>query len=68
MSKLRDVPRPPTGKTPVRNFRIPASLYEPAAAIAEKRGETVTDVVTRALQAYVRRHRHEVDPPKPPAG
>lgn len=63
MSRLRDVPRPPTGKTPVRNFRIPAVLYGLASAIAEKRGETVTDVVIRALEAYVKRHRRELEQP-----
>lgn len=62
MGTLRTVPRPATGKTPVRNFRIPRAIHDPATAIAAKRGETLTDVVTRALEAYIRRHRHLLEP------
>lgn len=41
--------------TPLKSFRIPAALYEAAQAKAEERGETVTDVVRRALERYVKR-------------
>lgn len=61
MGTLRTVPRPATGKTPIRNFRIPDALFRLAARIATKRGETLTDVVIRALEAYVKRHRRELD-------
>jgi hypothetical protein len=54
---LSGVPRPATGKTPIHNFRAPKDLWDEAAAIAEARNETMTDVLVRALRAYIRRHR-----------
>ncbi|MDA8440505.1 MAG: hypothetical protein M0Z51_16825 [Propionibacterium sp.] len=42
------------GATRLRNFRIPDDEYDPAKAKAATRGETVTDVVRRALVEYVR--------------
>jgi hypothetical protein len=45
-----------TGETKVRSVRI-AAVWDQAAAIAEQRGETMTDVVKRLLENYVRRHR-----------
>lgn len=56
MGTLSGVPRPATGKTPVHNFRIPDPVWKPAERVAGKLGETVTDVVIRALKAYARRH------------
>lgn len=41
--------------TPVRNFRIPDSVYEPAREVAAAAGETITDVVTRNLILYTER-------------
>jgi hypothetical protein len=35
-------------------MRIPDEEWEPAMRIARDRGETVTDVVRRALRRYVR--------------
>lgn len=45
---------PNAPKTPLKNFRIPENLYRAAQARARERGETVTDVVIRALEEYVR--------------
>ena len=42
--------------TPIRGFRIPDELYEAVKRVAADRGETVTDVVIRALTRYVREH------------
>ncbi len=44
----------PVKHTPVRAFRIPDDLYEAAKATARERGETITWVVRRALEDYVR--------------
>lgn len=44
----------PTGKgvTPVRSLRIPDDPWLPAKAKAARKGETITDVIVRALEAY----------------
>ena len=47
------VPNKP--KTPLRSFRIPTDLYEKAQAKAAARGESVSDVVRKALERYVKR-------------
>lgn len=47
------VPNQP--KTPQRSFRIPDEVYEAAKAKAAAKGETLTDVVRRALERYVKR-------------
>lgn len=50
-----NVPRVPNQpKTPVSNFRIPTALKAAAQAKAHQRGETLTDVIIRALERYVR--------------
>jgi hypothetical protein len=54
---LSDVPRPATGKTPVRNFRIRDAIYAPARRIAKVRGDSLTAIVEKALAAYVKRYR-----------
>ncbi|WP_188492045.1 hypothetical protein [Williamsia phyllosphaerae] len=46
-------------KTPLRTFRIPDDVYGPAKAAAEANGETVTDVVKKALVNYTRRHKRD---------
>jgi hypothetical protein len=58
--------RPATGETPKRNIRI-GKIWDDAAVIAERRGETMTDIVTRLLAGYVRRHRSEL-PNATPSG
>ena len=40
--------------TPIRTFRIPDDLWLAAQERADERGESVTAVVIRALQRYVR--------------
>ena len=51
---LRRVPNQP--KTPMHSTRIPDDLWYAAKATAERRGETLADVIRRALTAYVKRH------------
>lgn len=45
------VPNAP--KTPMKSFRIPDDIYRAAQAKAAENGETLTDVVRRALAEYV---------------
>lgn len=45
--------RPATGKTPVRNVRVPDGLWNAAKAKAEQEGRTITDVIVSALHRYV---------------
>lgn len=42
--------------TPVRSVRIPDELWDALRARADERGETVTDVVLRALRVYLREY------------
>lgn len=42
-------------KTPLRNVRVPDELWQAALLKAQDRGETVSDVVRRALERYVAR-------------
>lgn len=42
-----------TGKTPVRNARIPDEVWLPALAKAEAEGRTATEAMIEALAAYV---------------
>jgi predicted HicB family RNase H-like nuclease len=49
------VPNKP--KTKTRGFRIPDDEYAAAQEAAQRKGETLTDIVRRALAAYVRRNR-----------
>jgi hypothetical protein len=43
----------PTIHTPRRSVRVRDALWEAAKAKAEREGETVTDVLVRALRDYV---------------
>lgn len=47
------VPRPATGKTPVRNARIPDEVWLPAIARAELEGRSASDAMTEAMRAYI---------------
>ena len=40
-------------ETPLRAFRIADELYKKARAKAAERGETLTDVIRKALERYV---------------
>lgn len=41
--------------TPPRSIRVPDELWKSAQAKAAERGETVTDVIVKALERYVKR-------------
>ena len=43
-----------SGHTPPRSVRVPDDVWQAAKAEAERRGETVTDAVVRALRRYGR--------------
>lgn len=45
----------PSAGTPRRTIRVPDSLWDAATAKAEERGETVSDVIRRALERYLKR-------------
>lgn len=47
-------PVPNQPKTPMKSFRIPEATYKAAQAKAAEKGETLTDVVRRALARYAR--------------
>ncbi len=42
--------------TPVRTYRASDELYEAVQRVAADNGETVTDVILRAFERYVREH------------
>lgn len=50
---VRGVPNAP--KTPLRSFRIPDEVYRAAQVKAAEKGESVSDVVRRALERYAKR-------------
>jgi hypothetical protein len=52
----------PAGRTPNRGVRVPDTLWDAAKMAAAERGETVTDVVVRALDYYARSNGWAVDP------
>lgn len=45
----------PRGNTPPRAVRVSDDLWAAALAKADERDETVTDVIRRALERYVKR-------------
>ena len=49
----RGMPRPPTGKTPVSNFRIPPDIARAAKEKAAAEGRTLTDVIVAYLRRYI---------------
>ncbi len=49
----RMVGRPATGKTPLRNIRVPDDLWDAAKQKAQAEGTTLTEVIKRALTRYV---------------
>ena len=46
------MPRPATGKTPVRNLRVKPEIWEPALEHAQEDGTTITNVIIRFLERY----------------
>lgn len=51
-SQRRRPGRPATGQTPTRSVRV-GDVWDRAREIAARRGETMTAVITRALEAYI---------------
>jgi len=47
------MPRPATGKTPVRNLRVPEHIWGPALDKAKAEGRTLTEVITAYLRRYI---------------
>jgi hypothetical protein len=47
------MPRPATGKTPVRNLRVPEHIWRPALDKAKVEGRTLTEVITTYLRRYI---------------
>lgn len=45
--------RPATGKTPVRNLRVPDEIWDAALAKAQAEGTTLTEVIKRYLTRYI---------------
>ena len=48
------MPNQPRPDNPARSVRVPDDLWTAAKERAAERGETVTDVLVRALRRYVR--------------
>lgn len=49
----------PTKGTPVHTVRVPNDEWQAARSIADRRGETLSDVIRTALRRYVQRHTKE---------
>lgn len=54
-ARLQGVPNKP--RTPIRGVRVPDDLWAAAQEKAKERGESVSDVVRRALERYVKTKR-----------
>ena len=52
---LTSVPNQP--KTPQRTVRVPDHIWHAAKAAADARGETLSDVIRRALEQYIKKRR-----------
>jgi predicted HicB family RNase H-like nuclease len=61
--------RPATGKTPLRNIRVPDDLWQAAKDEAAAEGRSLTDVILGDLHRYVTRRQREraIGQPQPPA-
>lgn len=51
--------RPATGKTKLRNIRVPDELWNAAMTEAKGEGRSLTDVIVSDLHRYVNRRRRE---------
>jgi hypothetical protein len=51
--KNRRMPRPATGRTPVRNLRVPDAIWKPALEKAKAEGTSLTDVIIKFLIRYI---------------
>ena len=45
------------GRVPLRTGRVPDELWDAAKAIAQERGESLSQVWRDALERYVKRHK-----------
>lgn len=52
-------PMPNVPRTPLKSFRIPEDLYREAQQIAADEGQSVSDVVRKALERYVKAGRRK---------
>lgn len=52
--RLSGVPNQP--KTPQRTVRVPDEVWLPAKAAAERRGESLSEVIRVALERYAKRN------------
>ena len=50
-------------RTKIRGIRVPDQLWEDAQAVAEARGESVSDEVRAGLERYVKRNIHIINAP-----
>jgi predicted transcriptional regulator len=53
---------PTPSRTPVRSVRVPDDLWRAAQQAAQDQGETVSEVIVRALDQYARSGGWQVDP------
>lgn len=44
--------------TRLRNVRVPDELWEAAKAVAEERGESLSDIIRAALASYVEQSKN----------
>lgn len=51
--------RPATGKTKLRNVRVPDELWNAAMTEAKEEGRSLSDVIISDLHRYVNRRRRE---------
>jgi predicted HicB family RNase H-like nuclease len=52
---LQRMPNQP--KTPQRTVRVPDEVWDEARAAAERQGESISDVIRRSLEDYVKRNQ-----------
>lgn len=60
MTQTARVPNAP--KTPLRSFRVPEAVYRAAQVKAAERGETLSEVVRKALEQYAKLKRGDMPP------
>lgn len=52
-------PMPNAPRTPLKSFRIPEDLYREAQQLAADEDQSVSDVVRKALERYVKAGRRK---------